>query len=232
MAMESELTKKIATLEENKDVAGLEEVKNDAEAIFDGETAGLAEKAIVRLTNKVEEITPPVETTEGQKNQVENMGGSESGLQEVTAPVDEKIAEKDRSIRTMFGRVRRLPYVNNPKQHFGALRQAVNTVVQGSAADIIKLAMIKLDAEFAKTNDANILLQVHDELVCEARLDVINERFHTMINIMENIVELIVPLEADGKICDNWSQMKNDDFISYHVEPKKYFSNDFPIYVL
>jgi len=101
MAMESELTKKIATLEENKDVAGLEEVKNDAEAIFDGETAGLAEKAIARLTNKVEEITPPVETTESQKVQAENLGGTESGLQEMTAPIDEKIAGKDVEIKNV-----------------------------------------------------------------------------------------------------------------------------------
>jgi chromosome segregation ATPase len=101
MGVENDVTKKIAQLEENKDVAGLEEVKNDAEAGFDGETVGLAEQAIARLNTKVEKITPPVETTEGQKTQVENMGGSESGLQEVTAPVDEKIAEKDKEIQNV-----------------------------------------------------------------------------------------------------------------------------------
>jgi hypothetical protein len=101
MAMESDITKKIATLEENKDVTGLEEVKNDAEAGFDGETVGLVEQAIARLNTKVEEITPPVETTEGQKTQVENMGGSETALEEVTAPVDEKIAEKDAEIKNV-----------------------------------------------------------------------------------------------------------------------------------
>jgi len=101
MGVENDVTKKIAQLEENKDVAGLEEVKNDAEAGFDGETVGLVEQAIARLNTKVEKITPPVETTEGQKTQVENMGGSESGLQEVTAPVDEKIAEKDAEIKNV-----------------------------------------------------------------------------------------------------------------------------------
>jgi hypothetical protein len=101
MGVENDVTKKIAQLEENKDVAGLEEVKNDAEAGFDGETVGLVEQAIARLNNKVEKITPPVETTEGQKTQVGNMGGSESGLQEVTAPVDEKIAEKDAEIKNV-----------------------------------------------------------------------------------------------------------------------------------
>lgn len=101
MSMENDVTKKIASLEENNDVAGLEEIKNDAEASFDGETVGLAEQAITRLNTKVEEITPPVETTEGQKNQVENMGGSETGLQEVTAPIDEKIAGKDAEIKNV-----------------------------------------------------------------------------------------------------------------------------------
>lgn len=101
MGVENDVTKKIAQLEENKDVAGLEEVKNDAEAGFDGETVGLVEQAIARLNTKVEKITPPVETTEGQKTQVESMGGSESGLQEVTAPIDEKIAEKDAEIKNV-----------------------------------------------------------------------------------------------------------------------------------
>lgn len=99
--MENDITKKIASLEENKDVAGLEEVKNDAEASFDGETVGLAEKAIARLNTKVEEITPPVETTESQKTQIENMGGSEEKLNEVVAPIDEKITEKDAEIKNV-----------------------------------------------------------------------------------------------------------------------------------
>lgn len=101
MSMENDITKKIASLEENKDFAGLEEVKNDAEASFDGETVGLAEQAIARLNTRVEEITPTVETTENQKTQVENLGGTESSLQEVTAPVDEKIAEKDAEIKNV-----------------------------------------------------------------------------------------------------------------------------------
>jgi len=96
--MENDVTKKIASLEENKDVAGLEEAKNEAKASFDGETVGLAEQAIARLNTRFEEITSPVETTEGQKARIESMGGSESGLQELTAPVDEKIAEKDAEI--------------------------------------------------------------------------------------------------------------------------------------
>jgi len=101
MAIENDVTKKISGLEENKDVAGLEELKADAEAGFDGETVGLVEKAISRLNTKVEEVIPLVETTEGQKIQVENMGGSESALNETTAPIDAKIASKDQEIKNV-----------------------------------------------------------------------------------------------------------------------------------
>jgi hypothetical protein len=101
MSTENEVTKKIASLEENNDVAGLEEMKNDAEVSFDGETVGLAEQAITRLNTKVEEITPTVETTESQKTKIENLDGNKNDLQEVTAPVDEKIAETDIKIKSI-----------------------------------------------------------------------------------------------------------------------------------
>src|SRR3989338_547117 len=101
MGMENDIGKKISELEENKDVAGLEAIKQEAEVSFEGDVAEQAEQAIARLTKKVEEITPPVETTESQKSQVENMGGSEGALQEVTASIDEKIAEKDAAIQNV-----------------------------------------------------------------------------------------------------------------------------------
>ncbi len=95
MSPENVMSNKIAALEESNDLAGLEEVKNEAEMGLDGETVGLAEQAIARLHAKVEEMTKPIEITEEQKSQAENLGGSEKDLEEIVAPLDEKIAEKE-----------------------------------------------------------------------------------------------------------------------------------------
>lgn len=131
----------------------------------------------------------------------------------------ENYARKNREVRNIFGRVRRLPNVSsgNDSLLYGALRQAVNTVIQGSAADIIKIAMNNLHKRWKYEHPefgAHILLQVHDELICEADIAYAQEAYDMMIHEMSNAVKLRVPLEVDGKICDNWSQMKDDNYKS------------------
>lgn len=126
----------------------------------------------------------------------------------------EKYAEKHGHVVNMFGRIRRLPNAKKPHLrglYFTALRQAVNTVVQGSAADFLKISMIKLWKTW-EHKDADILLQVHDELVCESFIASAQERFEEMCHIMENTTTLLVPIKAEGKICSDWSQMKDDTF--------------------
>lgn len=91
-----------------------------------------------------------------------------------------------------------------------------NTIIQGTGADIVKLATIAMCRKFKELNlDAHFLLQVHDEVLIEVREDQMMECEKVVIDCMENTVKLDVPLIADGKILANWGEMKNDDIVSY-----------------
>lgn len=133
----------------------------------------------------------------------------------------ETFAKRNGYVRTIFGRIRQLPEASKDPFHrddaayFGALRQAVNTVIQGSGADIVKKATIAMCRKFKERNlDAHFLLQVHDEVLIEARIDQMFEVERIVIDCMENTVKLDVPLLADGKILANWGEMKDDDVVS------------------
>jgi DNA polymerase I len=120
-------------------------------------------------------------------------------------------------VQTLFGRVRPLPALTGKARDgafFGALRQAVNTVIQGSAADFCKLGMVRLHEEFAK-NFAGIpaiLLQVHDELVVECPMHMAEAVSRAMERIMENCYPFRVPIKFETKICNSWADMKDDNF--------------------
>ena len=127
-------------------------------------------------------------------------------------------------VKNMFGRVRRLPHVKERKFYFRALRQAVNFVIQGTCADMMKLAMIRVHEFFKAENiDARILLTVHDELVIECRANITQYVFTRVKEIMEQLIPMRVPIIADGKICDNWSQMKDDKYEGY-MSSQKYLN--------
>lgn len=116
-------------------------------------------------------------------------------------------------VRTMSGRKRRLPDINSTNKQLKARaeRQAFNTVIQGSAADIIKLAMNSLQLELPKL-DAHLNIQIHDELVVEAPTDAAEEVLATMKRVMENPVNgknpLRLPLIVDPKIVMKWGDAK------------------------
>ncbi len=108
-------------------------------------------------------------------------------------------------VKTMFGRKREIPEIRSSNKNIrsAAVRAAVNAPIQGTSADIIKMAMIKIDKKLDGF-DARMLLQIHDELVFEVRED-LSEKFSKMIkNEMENVTELSVPLEVNIGIGDNW----------------------------
>ncbi len=89
------------------------------------------------------------------------------------------------------------------------LRAAANAPIQGSSADIIKIAMIKLDEELKKKNlPAHLLLQVHDELVLEVASDLLNEVEKLVVNIMESSLKLSVPLVVETGVGNNWMECK------------------------
>ena len=112
---------------------------------------------------------------------------------------------------TMFGRKRPLPDMdsNIPMIRKAAERMAINTPVQGSAADLIKMAMINI-AELLKNEaeNARLLLQVHDELIFEIKEDKINDYREKIKELMENVVKLKVKIIADEHQGDNWGELK------------------------
>jgi DNA polymerase I len=117
---------------------------------------------------------------------------------------------RDGSVRTMFGRVRPIPDIEsrNPNQRGFAERTAVNTPLQGTAADLIKLAMIAIDRELTQRKlKTRMVLQVHDELLFEVPTDETAEITALVKSEMEGVVKLNVPLVADLAFGENWRDL-------------------------
>ncbi len=113
---------------------------------------------------------------------------------------------------TIFGRKRFLPLLGGlGRIARGQERIALNMPIQGLAADIIKIVMIKIQ-ELIKSkyieSDLKILIQVHDELILEAKSEIIKEMSLLFKNIMENAVKLKVPLKVDISIGNKWGEME------------------------
>jgi DNA polymerase-1 len=130
----------------------------------------------------------------------------------VKAFIEQTLAETRRtgSVRTMFGRVRPIPDIEsrNPNQRGFAERTAVNTPLQGTAADLIKLAMIALDRKLSERKlKTRMVLQVHDELLFEVPTDEKAEVEELVRTEMEGVVELDVPLVADLGFGENWRDL-------------------------
>jgi len=113
--------------------------------------------------------------------------------------------------RTMFGRVRPIPEINSPQPNLRnfAERTAMNTPLQGTAADLIKLAMIEIDRRLvAEKFRTRMILQVHDELLFEGPQDEIDRLMPLVKRAMEQVHLLSVPLVVDIKIGPNWRDME------------------------
>jgi DNA polymerase-1 len=86
-----------------------------------------------------------------------------------------------------------------------AERNSINAPIQGSAADIIKMAMVAVYQEMKKTNlKSKMILQVHDELVFDVHIDEIEQMKSLVKNAMENAVQLAVPMEVEMELAKNW----------------------------
>lgn len=132
-------------------------------------------------------------------------------LPKVHAWIDATVerATAEREVRTMFGRRRRLPELasKDPRQRSFGERIAVNTPIQGSAADLIKKAMIDLDARIDREGlPARMLLQVHDELVLEVRDDARESVRAVVVEEMEGVADLAVPLSVDAHFGATWAE--------------------------
>jgi DNA polymerase-1 len=114
-------------------------------------------------------------------------------------------------VTTLFGRRRYIPEIRSRDRmvFLAAQRAAINTPLQGTAADIIKLAMIEIQKELDKNkSSARMIMQVHDELVFEVNDAEKKEVSEMVREKMENIYELIVPLTVDLSIGKNWREAK------------------------
>ena len=120
-------------------------------------------------------------------------------------------AKREGYVSTLFGRRRYIPELASTKkmeQAFGE-RVAMNSPIQGTAADIIKLAMVNIDRKLKeKGYDARLILQVHDELIIEAHQDIAEEVRALLKSEMENAARLSVPLTVEISVGKTWYDAK------------------------
>jgi len=118
-------------------------------------------------------------------------------------------AKKEGQVRTLLNRLRRIPellHSNRVQRQFGE-RIAMNTPVQGTAADIMKLAMLKV-SEGLKPFRSAMLLQVHDELLLQVAPEDLEDVAHMLKDKMENAFPLSVPMTVECKVGPNWYEMQ------------------------
>ncbi|CAD7837335.1 DNA polymerase I [Olavius algarvensis spirochete endosymbiont] len=119
-------------------------------------------------------------------------------------------AEADGGTRTLYGRFRPLPGINsrNKVEKAASERAAVNTRIQGTAADIMKKAMIEVNEVLMnRFSRAKMLLQVHDELLIESPIAIVSELKVALKDTMENVVKLTVPLRVSVETGDSWGDI-------------------------
>ena len=144
------------------------------------------------------------------KEYIENYLTKYAGVRDYMKNIVET-ARKQGYVETMFGRRRRIPEINNSNFNIrsGAERIALNTPIQGTAADIIKLAMVRVfDALQQQALQARLILQVHDELIVECPAFEAQSVMDIITEAMENAVELAVPLIAEAKMGESWYDAK------------------------
>jgi DNA polymerase-1 len=119
------------------------------------------------------------------------------------------LAKEQGFVETLFGRRLVLPEIDsrNPMLRQYAERTAINAPMQGTAADIIKRAMLKVDAWLATENiDAKMIMQVHDELVFEVKTEQLDSAIEMIKTLMSGAADLTVPLIVDVGVGDNWDE--------------------------
>ena len=127
--------------------------------------------------------------------------------------LDKQVADaKEKGyVKTMFGRIRPIPEIKSSNfmtRSFGD-RVAMNSPIQGSAADIMKISMLKVDEALEKSGfDARIVLQIHDELLVEVKEDEAAKVSELVEKAMKEAVSLKVPLEVDAHIGKTWLEAK------------------------
>ena len=118
-------------------------------------------------------------------------------------------ARKDRFVTTLLGRRRFVPDINssNGNQRFGAERVAMNTPIQGTSADMIKLAMLRVQERLRRDGfRAKMILQVHDELIFDCPDEEVQRLIPAVQEEMANALPLAVPIKVEAEAGPNWAE--------------------------
>ncbi|MFA4942546.1 MAG: DNA polymerase I [Patescibacteria group bacterium] len=123
-----------------------------------------------------------------------------------------EFAKKHGYVETILGRRRNLPEINSTiiMIQKSAERMAINMPFQGTAADMIKLAMIKISELIDSQDDIRMILQVHDELIFEIKDSLVEKYIPQIKTIMENIIKLKIPIVVDVKYGYSWGEMEKN----------------------
>ncbi|MEW6734842.1 MAG: DNA polymerase, partial [Acidobacteriota bacterium] len=144
------------------------------------------------------------------KEAIENYYGTYKGVRRYMEELPAQ-ARRDGIVRTLFGRIRKLPDLNNQNHNLRsrAEREAINAPIQGTAADLMKLAMIRVYRRLrAEQLHSRLLLQVHDELLLEVPPEETEVVKKIVMEEMENVHRLNVPLVAEARVGKNWMELK------------------------
>ncbi len=117
-------------------------------------------------------------------------------------------AKQTGAVETLLGRRRKLPDIRsaNPAVRANAERMAMNTPIQGTAADLMKLAMIELDSRLSESGlGARMIIQVHDEVVLDCPKHEVDRVISLVCEVMENAMQLNVPLKVNASSGENWA---------------------------
>ena len=176
-------------------------MRNKAKAVNFGIIYGISDYGLSRDLN-----IPRKEAKEYIDNYLENYKMVSKYMKDII-----EIGKKKGYVKTILNRRRYVPELKSKNfnvRSFGE-RIAMNTPIQGSAADIIKVAMVKIYKELRNRNlRSKLILQVHDELIIETHKDELDEVKQLMKDTMENAIKLDVPLKVEIGIGDNWYEIQ------------------------
>ncbi|HEV2765560.1 MAG TPA: DNA polymerase, partial [Pyrinomonadaceae bacterium] len=144
------------------------------------------------------------------KQVIEDYYKTYTGVRRFMDEVPEKARETS-TVRSLYGRIRPIPTINdrNGQIRARAEREAINMPIQGTASDIVKIAMLKVDEALRREGlRTRMVMQVHDELLLEAPADEAGRAAELLRREMSTAVELDVPLEVEVGVGDNWMDVK------------------------
>ncbi|MBS1812738.1 MAG: DNA polymerase I [Acidobacteria bacterium] len=145
------------------------------------------------------------------KKVIEDYYATFKGVRRYMEEMPEKVRADNGIVRSLLGRWRKLPDISNKNHNLRARaeREAINMPMQGTASDIVKLAMLKTDAALRRANlQARMILQVHDELVFEIPVNEVDAASSIIKQAMESAFSLEVPLIVEIGVGDNWMAAK------------------------